>query len=59
MKLEMFSVNVRMPDTIFLPGGNILRSFANIYIYIYKWPNTFENGNNVMIHPISSIIITV
>ena len=30
MKLEMFSVNVPIPDAIGLPGGKILRSFANV-----------------------------
>ena len=30
MKPEMFSVNVPIPDTIGLPGGKILRSFANV-----------------------------
>ena len=30
MKLEMFSVNVPIPDTIGLPGGRILRSFAKV-----------------------------
>ena len=30
MKLELFSVNVPLPDTIGLPGGKILRSFAKV-----------------------------
>ena len=30
MKLEMFSVNVPIPDTIGLPGGNILRYSSNV-----------------------------
>ena len=30
MKLEMFSIDVPVPDTIGLPGGKILRSFANV-----------------------------
>ena len=30
MKLEMFSINIPIPDTIGLPGGKILRSFANV-----------------------------
>ena len=30
MKLDMFSVNVPIPDTVGLPGGNILRSFAKV-----------------------------
>ena len=32
MKPEMFSVNVPIPDTIGLPGGKILRYFANVII---------------------------
>ena len=30
MKFEMFSVNVPMPDTIGLPGGKMLWSFAKV-----------------------------
>ena len=30
MKLEMFLVNVPIPDTIGLPGWKILRSFAKV-----------------------------
>ena len=30
MKLEMFSVNVLIPDSIGQPGGKILRSFAKV-----------------------------
>ena len=34
MKPEMFSVNVPIPDTIGLPGGKILRSFANVIMLL-------------------------
>ena len=30
MKLQIFSLNVPIPDTIGLPGGKILRYFAKV-----------------------------